>query len=713
MSGEKPKILIDSNIARMSTQTPVPIQCKFCGFTFRYFCGNSETGTVAVADCPACGCGNEYHHGVNERASAPVETYQSEVLSATTAVHESARDKARSLTVRRRRSFVLTWTVLLQCCILAGTILFAVKTCFVLDKQVTETVAAETHSAEANSSVVQVPTTVEIPPLTDDTVTVSPPITPFELEPIDKIPLPEIVAADVPPNKELVEPKLLTGLPPEQREQIDNAPVEKPQPTLADAQALLAQSAQPFQSSPEESVAKIGEAVRIYKSLGQPLPESFYWSIGKAYTTLTWGKTLADGIPAVDIMELSRDNRLLVTQLRNKMVLLWDVSDFAKNGDASATVLDNSGKQYIRFCFTPDKHWIIAGQNDGTIRIWDASLKNPAETSAEFREKIPGIADMQISNDGHYLAVRSSADIPDFAGQTKNVIQQVMFKARSENAATRNGSERNEMPVAGGHQVFIWDLRNLDTGLVPSAVSIQSLPENVKAIRFSPDSEKLAVGGNDGVLRIYELSGDGISNTPRFFRGHLLPITHINFAPNGQWLATGSQDNTVRLWNLKSTQLSPESVVLEGHAGWISALAIDALGEHVYSGGYDSTVKCWKVTGNKIESAVNNMSTIVGNAVENTAFGIADRIIPVPDGSKVIINDRSGILRINEVPKDNQPASENTIVFRNSTLPITDCLMAQDGNWLIFCYENVMSSNNSGSRLWHLNAAGLAGLNGD
>jgi WD40 repeat protein len=676
--------------------------------------------------CPACGGDNEIktelrneshkelQNGLRKRTGLlPTDDYSGNYSAA------SLIRTAPSYSYPFTKTFVLTWTVLLQCCILAGTLLFAVKAGFIPEK----------HTAHQAGGIAAdgllLPSALPVTPLF---------ATSLPENSLSAISLPESPAASTNPPMLLSSEPALPAVPlpaaesvtkiiepgmpvetPEETESAENL-ILPPKPTLADAEALLAQCAEKSQSSPEPAIRNAVAAAKIYETLGQKFPEKSYWLLGRTYTALSWGKVFAEGISPVEITALSNDNRWLLTQQRDKTVRLWNLEE--KEGKTpSEFILDATGKQYVRFVFTPDRHWIIGCQTDGTIRIWDMSLKNPAETSAEFREKIPEIADMQISPDGHYLAVRRSLTAGDNlvagSGSNNNAVRQVAFKAKGKIfEKDTNGSPQS------GSQVFLWNLRNLETGLIPSALAITCPSTDVKVLRFSSDSQKLAFGGSDAVVRIYDLSDDGIGSEPKLLRGHLLAVTHIEFAPNGQWLATGSQDNTVRLWNWKSTQLSPDSVVLEGHTGWISVITVDAAGEYVYSGSFDRTVKRWKVNGGKIETAAESGVTI------NADCGIPERIITAAESnagnSMVIINGTGGSLFLAEAPAaenqtnnltqnptENQTDGGDFITFRNSSLPISNCAVIQNGSALVFCYENKLSPGNSGIRLWHLNTAGI------
>ncbi|MGA2259761.1 MAG: WD40 repeat domain-containing protein [Thermoguttaceae bacterium] len=69
--------------------------------------------------------------------------------------------------------------------------------------------------------------------------------------------------------------------------------------------------------------------------------------------------------------------------------------------------------------------------------------------------------------------------------------------------------------------------------------------EAATALAFSPDSKRLAGGGVDSSVIVWDLDGD--RKVP--YRGHVGAITTVGFSPDGRSLVTAGADRTVRLWD--------------------------------------------------------------------------------------------------------------------------------------------------------------------
>jgi WD40 repeat protein len=151
---------------------------------------------------------------------------------------------------------------------------------------------------------------------------------------------------------------------------------------------------------------------------------------------------------------------------------------------------------------------------------------------------------------------------------------------------------------------------------------------DIRAIAISNNDRYVAVGGRDGVIRIWDLAENKLASESK---AHTLRIRAVTFAQADSQLISGSEDRTVRVWNWKtddqSYTLPPQSAKilamvpcgprilatagsdniirlwdlsarselgqLTGHTGSVSALAFqDGV---LVSGGFDTYLRIWHV----------------------------------------------------------------------------------------------------------------------
>ena len=75
----------------------------------------------------------------------------------------------------------------------------------------------------------------------------------------------------------------------------------------------------------------------------------------------------------------------------------------------------------------------------------------------------------------------------------------------------------------------------------------------IAGIVFSPQGTTLALGGQDGTVRLWDVtSGRELQR----LEGHRDSVLAVSFSPQGTTLASGGQDGTVRLYILQTAQLA-------------------------------------------------------------------------------------------------------------------------------------------------------------
>ena len=69
---------------------------------------------------------------------------------------------------------------------------------------------------------------------------------------------------------------------------------------------------------------------------------------------------------------------------------------------------------------------------------------------------------------------------------------------------------------------------------------------------FSPDGEILAVGYQDGTIRLWDVETGQVLRT---LAGHTDRMTTVAFSPDGALLVSGAEDKGVRLWDIQTGHL--------------------------------------------------------------------------------------------------------------------------------------------------------------
>lgn len=116
------------------------------------------------------------------------------------------------------------------------------------------------------------------------------------------------------------------------------------------------------------------------------------------------------------------------------------------------------------------------------------------------------------------------------------------------------------------------------------------------ACAWTKDSSRLAVGGRDNSVHIYDLVR-GLKmfdlagrSGPEEDEGHRDDVHSVHWSPNEQYLLTGSFDGTMRLWQANSGALTR---TIRAHDGRIEDCYWDAQRDQLVSAARDGTIRSW------------------------------------------------------------------------------------------------------------------------
>ncbi|XP_053561745.1 WD repeat-containing protein 3 [Bombina bombina] len=170
-----------------------------------------------------------------------------------------------------------------------------------------------------------------------------------------------------------------------------------------------------------------------------------------------------------------------------------------------------------------------------------------------------------------YLRYAASAVFGVIASQKANV-----------NFVTLRGEKGRYVAVGACEHVFIWDTRKGEKVLI-----LQGQKQEITQTCPSPDGLSLAVGYEDGSIRIYSLLSGESSIT---FNGHKAAVTALNYDHLGGRLVSGSKDTDVIVWDVIN-----ESGLyrLKGHKDAITQALFLKERNLLVTSGKDTLVKWW------------------------------------------------------------------------------------------------------------------------
>jgi mono/diheme cytochrome c family protein len=158
-------------------------------------------------------------------------------------------------------------------------------------------------------------------------------------------------------------------------------------------------------------------------------------------------------------------------------------------------------------------------------------------------------------------------------------------------------------------------------GVTDKGVMIEQLLEaddEVLCLALSADGKKLAAGGCDRLITVWDLSGGlEAAKADAPIENHADWVFGLAFSPDGKHLFTASRDKTAKVWDLAAR----ESVLTyPDHQQGVYGVAANADGKIGFSVGEDNQLRAWNVVG-----------AAAGKAIRNAAHGkVALKVVPVP-----------------------------------------------------------------------------------
>ncbi|MGH3754747.1 MAG: TIR domain-containing protein [Pseudonocardiaceae bacterium] len=242
-------------------------------------------------------------------------------------------------------------------------------------------------------------------------------------------------------------------------------------------------------------------------------------------------RTLTGHEGAIGRVCWSSDGRLLAAASSAGTVGIWD----ADSGQCLRTIRGHHGG-VVATAFDPEQRILATGGNDGVTRLWDVD-------SGELRAT--------LHSGACYV---------------------VAFSPRHRILATAGNSPH----------VTLWATSNRLHQLIDNHRS------HVVGLAFDTEGGRLATGGRDGTITLWEIPG---GSQLRTLDGHSGAVFAVAFHPGGGILASAGHDRTVRLWDVATGSIIS---ILEGHTDGVLTLSFSADGRMVGSNSSDGTVRLWE-----------------------------------------------------------------------------------------------------------------------
>jgi WD40 repeat protein len=291
----------------------------------------------------------------------------------------------------------------------------------------------------------------------------------------------------------------------------------------------------------------------------------------------------AQDVPA-RCLAFSPDGKRLATAGRSTDIRVWD----ADTGRLLMTLAGHTDN-ITGLAFFPRGELLASASTDKTLKVWDISSRR------KFLTRLPNFAQVRslaVAPNGRQVAL-APVNQPGVVIDASSARTLFMLSGRLGPLWGSAISPDGRWLAAAGEDgtVRLWEITARNARLV---YTLQGGPASARnpiyTVAFRRDSKWLATAGRDGRLTIWEVAtGQPLKN----WLGHNAAIWGVAFDPTGKRLATVSEDRTAKVWDLShvgvpSVAGPPDALfTLDGYAERLWGVAFSPNGQLLATVGGD------------------------------------------------------------------------------------------------------------------------------
>ena len=290
------------------------------------------------------------------------------------------------------------------------------------------------------------------------------------------------------------------------------------------------------------------------------------------------------------------------------------------------TIYSKHANSITSLAWSPDGSRIVSGDKNNIVHIWNAFSGERLTQMSGFSGQLRWHNAIAWSPEGIHIALFGEGD-------EKTTLQWD--------------------PASGERILYYYERR-----------------KRVGAIAWSPNSRYVALGNNDRMVQIRDITRGEIIFT---YCGHreALRLNRVNavaWSPNGLYVASGTRSDGVHVWQV-STGTTIQ--VYGSHAAELMTLAWSPDGKYIASGGGDDTVQVWEAATKK------RIFTYHGHAGTDTGTGIS-AIVWSPDGTRIASSGGDDTT----VQVWDAFSGNNAFIYTAHTEHVNVLAWSSDGMWL-------------------------------
>ncbi|KAK1372001.1 actin-interacting protein 1-2 [Heracleum sosnowskyi] len=310
-------------------------------------------------------------------------------------------------------------------------------------------------------------------------------------------------------------------------------------------------------------------------------------------------------------------NNYLVTVSLGGTLSVFSATDL----DESPVILSGHMKNVNSIVVLKKQNVILSCSYDGLIIKWTQGTGYTGKLDRKMSDKIKCFAavDEEIVTSGYDNKVWRIPLLGDQCGEAECV---------------DIGSQPKDLSFARHSPEFV--LVAIDSGVVllqgAKVLSTVKLGFSATACTISPDGSEVVVGGEDGKLHIYSVSGESL-NEEAVLEKHRGAITVVRYSPDASMIASGDVNREAVVWDRASREVKLKNMLF--HTARINCLCWSHDSTMVATGSLDTCVIIYEIS-----KPASSRTTIKG-AHLGGVYGLA-----FTEDNSVISSGEDGCVRL-------------------------------------------------------------------
>jgi WD40 repeat protein len=387
---------------------------------------------------------------------------------------------------------------------------------------------------------------------------------------------------------------------------------------------------------------------------GDPLPPNALMRLGSARLQHALTCTGVAFSPIADILASSG---------RDGAVRLWDPST-----GKELRHIGGPQEGVLAIAYSPSGKLLAGAGGDGVVYLWDAATGNEVRRLQGHKNQAVSLA---FAVKGDVLAVGDAFNIRLWQVDSGKLLQVLESKSgRVESVSltpdgrhvaaagmgireTAGGNILHGAPAwqpyskavifspdgqflitVGATAIIVWE-----TVSGKQVDRLNGPGQRGACLALAPDGRTVAIGGSDGVLRLWDWTN---AKEIRKVGPFALGVEAVAFSRDGQTLASAGGWGTISLWDVATGQ---PKTILSGHRKGLTGVAYAPSAARIATTGWDGTVRLWDARSGKevcclavpqAELAKTNL--VSGGFQAGVAAAMLQNLVLSPDGQFVAVS---------------------------------------------------------------------------